>query len=107
MYDNARFAMNWHRCPDGPAAKGLVNTLHAQTDTQNGKPFVKGIDQPDGYTCMRRIFGAGADKNIIRSEGFSLFKGNPVTPMDMDAEIIAHEHLHKVVCKGVVIIYDE
>lgn len=53
---------------------------------------------------MSRIFGPRADESIIRFKGFDLLNGNIVTSMYFNRKIIVHEHLHQIICKGIVII---
>lgn len=107
MTDNACLAVHRIRRIYGPASEGLVDALHAQTDAQYGDPVGKAFDKGHGYARMGRVPGAGADKYIIRGQVLCLAKGYHVSPVHMDAEIIGHEHLNEIICKGIVIIYDK
>ncbi len=66
VVDGAGFAMHGQIGPHGFATKKLVDTLHSQTDPQDGNTAVKGVNQRNRQSGMGRIFGSGADEQVIR-----------------------------------------
>ena len=57
-----------------------------------------------GKAGMQGVLGARADQNIIRRQVRHLIQADLVAAMDLHLEGILTEHLHQVVCKGVVVI---
>ena len=89
---------------DGLSAKGFIDALHAQADAEYGYSGVERFDEGRGDTGMGRIFWAGTDQDVVRRDLLNLLKRYLVASVYRDLQVIAHEHLNKIVGERVIVI---
>jgi len=103
----AGFSVHRDRGPHRAAAEYFIDALHPQADPQGRGVPAKGLNQVHRNSRMDRVFGSGADQNVIRPEIFCLFHGNFITPEHPDMEGIMPEHLNQIVSERIVIVDDQ
>ena len=97
--DHIGFAVNRYGRPAGGAAKHFVQGLHAKADPENRFLVVKPLDGLHGDSGVGRIFGAGADEDIVRIKIVNLMKGYFVGTVYQDIEVKGREHLNEIIGK--------
>jgi hypothetical protein len=107
MLNETCFAVHGNGGPNRFPAECFINALHSQAHTQDRDFITKGLNQLNGNPRVYRVLGSRTDKDVIGVKRFDFFYRYLVTSMNINFEFIVHEHLHKVVCKGIVVIDDQ
>ena len=86
-------------CRDGTvrAAEHFVEALHTEADAKDRHPPVPVADQILGDTSVCRVFGAGADQDVVRGQCFDTVQGDGVAAEHLYFEWILAKHLHQVI----------
>ena len=71
MPNNTGLAVHRYRGLHRAATEDLIDTLQPETDTQDRYAAAKAADNRDGIASMGRIFGTGADENIVKGVIYS------------------------------------